>query len=151
MGNTAGQRLARLLQQLDRRGAEEEEVAGSSACAPTLVDDAPQRREESGGPVDFVEDDQTVGVALAVVLDVGQLREVAGAFQIEVGGASSLGDLEGQRRLAHLADAGEDDRRRPVQQPLDGRTALAWYHPRTPWVGWGHSWWGNPGLVSGQI
>lgn len=66
------------------------------------------------------------------MLDVGQLREVAGAFQIEVGGTSSLGDLEGQRRLAHLADAGEDDRRHPVQQTLDGRAALAWYHPCTP-------------------
>ena len=123
-----GQSLARLPQKVDRSGSEEEKVPGPPTLPTAPVDDPPDGFEETGHPVDLVEDHQPVRVALTVFLNVRELRAVTRPLQVQVGGTLPAGEFECDGRLAHLARACQHDGGRARQQVLDSGPRFAGDH-----------------------
>ena len=111
VSDTAGQRLARLFQQIDGRRAEQQKQPHPFPGLPAFVDDAAQRSEQPWRPVHLVENQQVVGVLVAVLLDVAQLGEIAWPLQVHVHGTAFVGE----RRLADLARPEQDNCRVSVQ------------------------------------
>ena len=105
-------------------------MTGSAAFPAASVDDPTNRLEEVRHTLDFVEHDEPIRVPLAVRIDIGEAGAVGRALQIDVGGGALFGDLEGERRLAHLAGSGQHDRRSPRQQVLHSLPALSWDESR---------------------
>jgi hypothetical protein len=60
--NAAGQRLGSLTHQLDRGGAEQEEVARALSRGSPLVDDAAERFEQRWRAVNLVDNDELPGL-----------------------------------------------------------------------------------------
>ena len=78
------QGLARLLEQIHGRRSEDQEAAGPVAAPPAPVDDAAQLREQPGGAVDLVENDQAILVLGEEQPRVGELRPAGGRFEVQV-------------------------------------------------------------------
>ena len=68
----------------------------------------------------FIENEQLVGMLVAILLDVADHCDMARPFQIDVDGAAFLRNLSCQRRLANLTGAGQHYRRVPVQEAEEG-------------------------------
>ena len=83
-------------------------MTGAPTLAAPLVDDPPQGLEETGDSVDLVEDHETVGIVIAVLVNVRQLRAIPRILQVEVCGVPFPGELKSERGLADLARSGED-------------------------------------------
>jgi hypothetical protein len=103
IADASRERLAGLLEQVYRRGADDEETALPAPATPAFVDEAAEHAEELRGALDLIEDDELVVVLREIELRLGQLRAVAFGFEIEVEGRPILGDLESQRGLAGLS------------------------------------------------
>ena len=103
IANASCQRLARLLEQIDRRRAQHEESAGAPAAPPSRVDEPAQALEELRRALDLVEDDELVLVLRQVELGLGELGAVGLGLEIEIDRRPGCGHLQRQRCLAHLA------------------------------------------------
>ena len=57
--------------------------------------------------VDLVQDDEPVGIVIAVLVKVLQLRAIPRILQVEVCGVPLTGELEGECGLADLARSGQ--------------------------------------------
>ncbi len=84
VGDATGEGFGGLLEQVERGGPEDKELAGGASGAAMTVDDAAQDLEEVGSALNFVEDDEPVGVGVEVVGGMGQLGEIDGIFEIEI-------------------------------------------------------------------
>jgi hypothetical protein len=54
------------------------------ARAPSLVDYAPERTEQLGNSMDFVEDDQTIRILLEKENRLSQFLSIRPSFQVEI-------------------------------------------------------------------
>ena len=106
-------------------------MATADALAATLVDDAPQHLKQARRAVDFVQHDQAVLVRVEIQLDIRQLGPVGRELEVEVDGTIPVpvGERSGQRRLAGLAGAQEDDARKLPQPIPNHRLGSPSQHP----------------------
>ena len=93
-----------------------------------FVYDAAQRGEQSRCAMYFVENEQMVGVFVAVLLDIGDLGQITGPLEVQVEGIALVGDFAGEGRLADLARPDQDNRRVSVQQLVQCWLDVASYH-----------------------
>ena len=93
-----------------------------------FVYDAAQRGEQSRCAMYLVENEQMVGVFSAVLLDIGDLGQIAGALEVQVKDIALVGDFAGEGRLADLTRPDQDNRRVSVQQFVQGWLNVANYH-----------------------
>ena len=84
IANASCERLARLLEQIDRRRAEYKESTCAPAVPPSRVDEPAQALEELRCALDFVEDDELVLVLRQVELGLGELGAVGFRLEIEI-------------------------------------------------------------------
>lgn len=57
--------------------------------------------------MDLVQDDEPVGIVIAVLVNVLELRAIPRILQVEVCGVPSPGKIEGEGGLADLARSGQ--------------------------------------------
>ena len=100
--DSSGQRLARLGEQLERGGAEQQEASGSLSFAASRVYDSTQRFEQSRCAVDLVENHKLVRVILEIKARRAHSASIGIVLEIEVDGGVLLRYLKCQRRLADL-------------------------------------------------
>lgn len=112
--------LAGLAPQVAGGGAAHQEATGPVYRAPGPVDQAPQHREELGGPLDLVEDDEPIRVAAQLLLRLGEAGEVARRLEIEIEGRALGRDGFREGRLADLAWAEKCHGRELVQASGEG-------------------------------
>lgn len=105
MSDPARQTLARLAEQLHRRGAQDQELARRLACEDALVDDPPQRPEEFGGAVDLVQDDESVAYGAQVPGGVGEALQVSRVLQVQIEARRALGTVARFAARGSFADA----------------------------------------------
>jgi len=80
VGDTSGETLATLLEQL-RRGRPEDEV---SPRPSVTVNENPQEREELRKALNFIETDKLAGMEGRVGFGIAQARPIRGKFEIKV-------------------------------------------------------------------
>jgi hypothetical protein len=118
-GDPSRERLARLGQQRNRGGAQQQEASGACAFASAPVDDASKRFEKAWCAMDLVEDHELVGVVGEVERGLGEACPIGCRLEVQICGRPSFGDTEGERGLAGLSRANQSDRRQMVQQRSD--------------------------------
>ena len=123
------QALARLGQQVDRGGAQQQEPAGPGALAPALVDHPAQRLEQAGRALDLIEDHELPGMVGEVKLRLSQTSPVRRGLQVQIGRRPPVGDLQGERRLPRLPRAEQGNGRRLAQQRSDFSSYPSLDHP----------------------
>ena len=86
---------------------------------PAIVNDAAQRLEKGGRPMDFVDDSELSGLCPQVGIGVVQPAQVGRAFEVEVDspGLSATGDAAGEGSLPDLPGS-EEDHRWHVPEPV---------------------------------
>ena len=106
------------LQEVNGRGAEQEKLSVAFAFAPPLVDQTPQRREDTWQSMDFIEDDQPICVLREVEFWLGQLCAVRRQLQVEVNRlrAKFFRQRVRERGLAHLPWAKQCHGRKLLQE-----------------------------------
>ena len=105
VADASGERLARLLQQVDRRGAEHEEAPLALPAPAAGVDEATQAAEELRCALDLVEDDELVRVLREIQLRLRKLRPVRFGFEVEIDRRPLALEFAGQfQRQGGLAD-----------------------------------------------
>jgi hypothetical protein len=113
VGDSTGEALGALLQQISRRAAEHEKVRWPAGP----VGEHPQDGKQIGPPLDLVEHDQTAQ-RLERQLRLGETGKVPRTLQIEERGrAGPLGMGAGQGALADLARSQQRDHRELAQEP----------------------------------
>jgi hypothetical protein len=72
------------------------------SATPPLIDETAQGLEKLGGSMDLVEDDQAILIAAQEQRCVAQFGAVLTRFEVEIERLRLAGDLERERRFAHL-------------------------------------------------
>lgn len=90
------------------------------ALAPPPVDQARQGLEQTGHPLDFVQDDQLFVMRRQIQLGVGKLRAVGIGFEVEVKRVALIAKLLCQRGLDHQTRPQEGNGGAVVQQVVQG-------------------------------
>ena len=125
IGNPAGQGLARLPEQFDRSRSQKKEPAGPAVAAATAVDKAPERLEQFGRTLDFVEDHQFVFMGCQIVGRIGEPCAIRWRLKVEINGfgAGQRPGSDGfrQRCLAGLARTEQGDGGE-LPEPIQHRT-----------------------------
>ena len=116
-----GQALARLPQQIRGGRSEQQELSGRLAGPDPLVDEHPQRLEQSGRALHLVDHHEPAAEPAQVPGRVVQLRQVGGVLQIEVRAVGGLGQPPRQRRLADLPRPDQGDGGKLAEPGGDGR------------------------------
>ena len=111
VGDAAGQRFARLPQEVHRGRSQQQKPSRSPASPASTVDQAAQALEQARRAVDLVEDDQPLLVICQIQLGIGELGAVRGRLQVEIHRVHRTGDFESERRLADLARTEQGDGR----------------------------------------
>ena len=93
------------------------------------VDQAAKVREQLRRAMDFVDDDQAIGVHPEKEQGLGQPGAIEARLEVEVEGALDLGDLVGEGRLPHLAWTDQRHRRLAGQGNPEGFRRTSIYHP----------------------
>ncbi len=96
--------------------------------AAALVDLPAQDRKQVRCLLDFVENDQFVGMLGQIEFRFGNLGAILAVFEIEVDGAPGLGDRQRQGGLADLARPKQADSRVAVKHGADDREGFALNH-----------------------
>lgn len=119
----------RLPEQGRRGRPEQQEPAGPPPGAPPPVDGAANFAEEFRRVLHFVEDHEPVPVVVEEGLRILDLPPVGGRFQVQIDGVASGGDLQRQRRLAHLPRPQNGHRRLPTERCFDLPGQSSGNHP----------------------
>ena len=106
-----GQAFGGLVHQFQGGGTEQEKMAVAVTRRPALVDDAPQGLEQVGRVLDLVDHDQLAPLLAQIGVGIGEAEAVGGPLQVQIhrAGRPVGRNAPGQRGLAHLAGAEQDD------------------------------------------
>ena len=127
-GEAAGQTPG-LAEQRGRGGPDHQVASGSPPAPPPPVYGAAEFTEDLRRLVHLVEYDQPIPVEVEELLGLGDLRPVAGVFQVEIDGVPRRRDRQGERGLAGLAEADQSYGRLPRESRLDRRSEPTRNHP----------------------
>ena len=78
------QRFGGLAHQIQAGGPQEQEVTGTVFCTTAVVDDATKDLEESGGSVDFIDDDQHTRLRAEKRVGILESSAVRSPLEIEI-------------------------------------------------------------------
>ncbi|HMI82467.1 MAG TPA: hypothetical protein VK550_00170 [Polyangiaceae bacterium] len=94
-------------------------------ATPPLIDETAQGLEKLGGSMNLVEDDQAILIAAQEQRCVAQFGAVLTHFEVEIERLRLAGDLERERRFAHLTRPQQRHGCLPVEhlEPSEGRGA----------------------------
>ena len=124
-GDTPGEALSRLPQEIHRRRAEQQELPRGLAAADALVDDSAQGLKQVRGAVDLVQHHQVAALRGEIAARIRQLLPVDRVLQVEV---QALPDGAPLSRLIRLREGSRQRRLADLARPPGGRrlgTALA--------------------------
>ena len=105
--NSSGERLRRLLEQVNRGGAQDQKTSRPQAAAATAIDQAAQFAEELWCAVDLIQNDELVLELPQNEIRIDQSGPVGARFQVKVQGVAALGDLEREGGLADLSGSNQ--------------------------------------------
>lgn len=129
IGDAACQRLAGLLQKIDRRGAKQQETPGSLPAAAAPVYETTQVLEQARQPMDLIEYDQLVLVLGEIELRLSKLGAVRVGLEVEIDRGALFAYGERKRRLADLPRPDESDGGHVVEQFVEVGFYTALDHP----------------------
>lgn len=90
-------------------------TGGTLSTPDAFVDKTPQERKETGKALELIEDRQPARLSAQEQLGIRELVAVRVPLEIEVDRRARPGDLQGQRRLAHLARSEQGNDRKGIQ------------------------------------
>ena len=118
-----------MFQQLERGGAEQQVAPAPLSRAAGAVDQATEHGKKIGPPVDLIEDDKLVLVALQTKLRLGEPGKVSFRLEVKVEGRARSCQLERQSGLARLSGTEQGYGGEAVEAVLELREDPPFDHP----------------------